>query len=227
MQLASGDRIEPTPRTTVRRLSNRAVCKREVIYEILDEALTCHVGFVDNGQPFVIPTMHVRIDDRLYIHGSPGSRMIQRVRDGAPTCITVTLLDGLVLARSHMHHSMNYRSVLVLAAGVEIKQEEKKLAVLESLVKHVVRGRWHDARQPYQRELAATAVVSFALDEASAKVRTGPPIDEEEDYALRFWAGVIPLALRAEEPISDPRLSPGIEPPEYAASYARPTGAAG
>ena len=147
MQSASGEQIKPTPRTTVRRIPERGVHDRKAVHEILDEALTCHVSFVDNGQPFVIPTIHVRIDDRLYLHGSVGSRLIRRVCAG-PACISVTLLDGLVLARSHMHHSMNYRSVLVLAAGEEIKEEERKLAALKAFVEHVVRGRWHDARQP-------------------------------------------------------------------------------
>lgn len=209
-------------RTTVRRLASRGVYNRAAIYAVLDEALVCHVGFVDDGQPYVIPTIHARQGDRLVLHGSRGSRMLQRLAAGVPACITVTLLDGLVLARSAFHHSMNYRSVVVLGRGTEITDREEKRTALAALVEHVVRGRSEDSRPPSQAELDGTAVIAFPLDELSAKVRTGPPKDDAEDYALPHWAGVIPMSLTAGAPIPDPRLPAEVAPPAYAADYRRP-----
>ena len=220
----SDARLEPTPRTTVKRVARLGVYDRDAIYGILDEALICHVGFESDGQPFVMPTIHARLDDRLCIHGSPASRMMQCLHGGAPACVTVTLLDGIVLARSMMHHSMNYRSVVVLGAGTDIEDRDEKLAALKCISEHVVLGRWPDSRGPNERELAATAVVSFPLNEASAKVRSGPPIDDEDDYALPHWAGVIPFALEAGAPIPDPRLQTGIAAPKYAETYRRRAG---
>jgi nitroimidazol reductase NimA-like FMN-containing flavoprotein (pyridoxamine 5'-phosphate oxidase superfamily) len=196
-----------TPRTTVRRLAARGVYDREAVYAILDEALICHLGFVvtdENGvQPFVIPTIHARIDDTLYFHGSAASRMLRSLRDGVDACVTVTLLDGLVLARSAFHHSMNYRSVVVLGKGREVVDREEKLRALDAIVDHVVAGRSSIVRPPNEIEIKQTLVIALPLAEASAKVRTGPPIDEAADYALNVWAGVIPMALVKGEPIRD------------------------
>ena len=192
-----------TSRTTVRRLAQRAVYDRAAIQAILDEALICHVGFVVDGQPVVIPTIHTRIDDTLYFHGSAASRMLRSLRDGLDACVTVTLLDGLVLARSAFHHSMNYRSVVVLGKGREVVDHAEKLRALEALVEHVVPGRAAVVRPPNEMELKQTLVIAMPLSEASAKVRSGPPLDDQEDYKLDVWAGVVPLALAKGEPIRD------------------------
>lgn len=216
--------FEPTERTKVRRIADRGMYDRESTYAIVDEALICHIGFVDEGQPYVIPTIHARVGDRLFIHGSRVSRMLRCLATGAPACITVTLLDGLVLARSAFHHSMNYRSVVVLAMGTDVIDPVEKNRALEALTEHVIAGRWADARPPSDKELAATSVLSFPLDEASAKVRSGPPKDDEDDYSLPVWARVIPMALQAGVPLSDPRLPGGIAPPPYVTSYRRPDG---
>jgi nitroimidazol reductase NimA-like FMN-containing flavoprotein (pyridoxamine 5'-phosphate oxidase superfamily) len=213
--------IPPTERTKVKRLPKRGAYDRETIYRILDEGFVCHVGFEVDGQPFVIPTGYARIDDRLYIHGSQLSRMLRTLSGGINVCVTVTLVDGLVLARSAFHHSMNYRSVVIFGKATLVDDRAAKLAALFAFSEHVIRGRWNDVREPSERELKATAVLSLSLEEASAKVRTGPPADEEEDYALDVWAGVIPLKLTAEAPISDPRLPENIEPPDYALNYSR------
>jgi nitroimidazol reductase NimA-like FMN-containing flavoprotein (pyridoxamine 5'-phosphate oxidase superfamily) len=210
-----------TERTTLKRLPKRAVYERELINAILDEGFICHVGFVVDGQPFVIPTGYARVADKLYIHGSQASRMLRTVGQGIDVCVTVTLIDGLVLARSAFHHSMNYRSVVVLGQAVMVEDESEKLAALRAFSEHVVPGRWDDVREPNEQELKATTVLSLALAEASAKVRTGPPLDDEEDYALPVWAGVIPLRLLADAPVADPRLPSGIEPPSYAREYTR------
>jgi uncharacterized protein len=204
-----------TPRTTVRRLGKRGAYDRETIEAILDEALICHVGFVVDDQPMVIPTIHARIDDALYFHGSVASRMLRSLEKGVPTCVTVTLLDGLVLARSAFHHSMNYRSVVVLGTATVVVDREEKLRVLDALVEHVMKGRSADARPPSEAELNATLVLRLLITEASAKIRTGPPIDDEEDYALPVWAGVLPLELTPLAPVADPRLTAGIQLPRY------------
>ena len=192
-----------TPRTTVRRLSDRGVYDRQAIHAILDEALICHVGFVVDGQPVVIPTIHVRVGDTLYFHGSAASRMLRSLRNGVEACVTVTLLDGLVLARSAFHHSMNYRSVVVFGKGREVTDREEKLQALDALVDHVVPGRAAVVRAPNELEIKQTLVIALPLAEASAKVRTGPPVDDEADYALDVWAGVVPMALVKGEPIRD------------------------
>jgi nitroimidazol reductase NimA-like FMN-containing flavoprotein (pyridoxamine 5'-phosphate oxidase superfamily) len=211
----------PSSRVRVRRLPKRAAYDRSTINAILDEALVCHLGFVHNNQPFVIPTLHARIDDRLYVHGSAASRMLGALAGGVAACVTVTLLDGLVLARSAFHHSANYRSVVVLGTAVPVTDPEEKTAALRAFTNHMVPGRWDDIRPPTAQELKATSVLYLPLDEASAKVRTGPPVDDEEDYALDVWAGVVPLSLQASAPLPDPRLTPGICPPQYAAAYRR------
>jgi len=215
-----------TPRTTVRRLAARGRYDRETIHGILDEALVCHVGFVVDGQPYVIPTIHARVGDTLYLHGSTVNRMLTTLREGVAACVTVTIVDGLVMARSAFHHSMNYRSVVVLATAREVGDPEERRQALEAIVEHVAPGRAKDARPPSEKELRATLVLALPLDEASAKVRTGPPVDDEEDYALPCWAGVIPLTLTAGPPVDDPRLAAGIAPrPELVAYRRRPAGA--
>src|SRR5579883_273681 len=216
------DPILPTDRTTLRRLPARGSYDRALIHSILDEAPVCHVGFVVDGRPFVIPTLHVRVGDRLYMHGSPGSRMLKAMAGGVEVCVNVTLVDGLVLARSAFHHSMNYRSVVVFGVAQAVDDPEEKTRVLHALSEHLVPGRWRDVRGPAPGELKATSVLSLPIDEASAKVRTGPPLDDEEDYALPAWAGVVPLSLKAGEPVPCPRLAPGIEIPSYARTYAGP-----
>jgi nitroimidazol reductase NimA-like FMN-containing flavoprotein (pyridoxamine 5'-phosphate oxidase superfamily) len=208
-------------RTTVKRLPKRGEYDRGTINAILDEALICHAGFVVDGSPFVIPTIHTRIGDTLYFHGSGASRMLRSLRDGVDACVTVTIVDGLVMARSAFHHSMNYRSVVVLAKGREVVERDEKLRVLEALVEHVCRGRSLDARRPNEAELRQTLVIALPLSEASAKIRTGPPLDDEADYALPVWAGVIPLAVTPSRPVDDDRLLAGVTAPEYAANYAR------
>ena len=212
----------PTARTRVVREADRAVYDREAAYRILDEGFLCHVGFVADGQPFVIPTSYGRKGDSLYIHGSAASRMVRQMKDGVAVCVTVTLLDGLVLARSVFNHSMNYRSVVILGKGILVEDAAEKLAVLRALSEHILPGRWDDARQPNERELKATSVLRVPIEEFSAKVRTGPPIDDEEDYSFPTWAGVVPLEMKAGAPIHDPRLDPAREVPAYAQNYSRP-----
>lgn len=197
----------PTPRSQVRRVRKRGTYDRETVYQILDEAKVCHVGFAIDGQPFVIPTAYGRVEDRLYIHGSPASRMLRTLKEGVDVCVTVTLLDGLVLARSAFHHSMNYRSVVILGTASVVDDRAAKLEALRALTEHIVPGRWDTIRQPSPQELVATMVLSLPLVEVSAKVRTGPPVDDEADYDLPVWAGVIPLQVTEGEPIPDPRLN--------------------
>jgi uncharacterized protein len=228
----------PTARTRVVREADRAAYDRETVYRILDEAFLCHVGFVADGQPFVIPTSYGRQDANLYIHGSAASRMLRNLqikvgqgRDGqskdglgkenVPVCITVTLLEGLVLARSIFNHSMNYRSVVVLGKAVLVDDPAEKLAALRVLSEHILPGRWDDSRQPNERELKATSVLRVPIEEFSAKVRLGPPIDDAEDYAFPTWAGVIPLEMKPGEPINDPKLEAGRAVPAYARNYSR------
>jgi uncharacterized protein len=210
-----------SPRTTVKRLAKRGEYDRHTINAIIDEALICHVGFVVDGSPVVIPTIHTRIGETLYFHGSGASRMLRSLRDGVDACVTVTILDGLVMARSAFHHSMNYRSVVVLGKGREVVEREEKLRVLDALVEHVCAGRSRDARPPNEAELRQTLVIAIPLAEASAKIRTGPAADDDEDYELPIWAGVIPLALAPSVPIDDARLIAGITAPEYATRYKR------
>jgi uncharacterized protein len=193
----------PSERTTVRRHPERGAYDRETIDAILDEGLICHLGFVVDGQPYVIPTIHARDGDVLYLHGSPGSRMLRELKQGIDVCVTVTLLDGLVLARSVYNHSMNYRSAVVLGRAREITDHEEKLHAMECVVEHVVPGRWAEARQPNEGEIDGTTILAVPLDEASAKIRSGPPKDFDEDLSLPVWAGVIPLDLRRGRPYSD------------------------
>jgi len=208
----------------VRRLPERGSYDRATIYAILDEAFVCQVGFIDSGQPFVIPTAFARIGDRVVIHGSAASRMLKLLSTGAPACLTVTLLDGLVLARSAFHHSMNYRSVVVLGPAREIGDPAEKARALDAIVEQIVPGRLGHVRGASERELGATRVVAFALDEASAKLRTGPPVDDPEDYGLSAWAGVLPLRLAALAPEPDPRLAAGIELPAHVSGWRRERG---
>jgi hypothetical protein len=189
---------------------------------ILDEGLVCHVGFEDAGQPYVIPAVYARQGDRLVIHGSAASRMVKVLAAGVPACVTVTLLDGLVLARSEFHHSVNYRSVVVLGRASEIVEADEKRRALAAIVEHVAPGRAGNVRPPNEKELRATRVVTIPLDEASAKVRTGPPKDDEEDYALPVWAGELPLRLEPLALVADPRLGPAIPPPPHVTGWRRP-----
>jgi nitroimidazol reductase NimA-like FMN-containing flavoprotein (pyridoxamine 5'-phosphate oxidase superfamily) len=209
----------PTPRTRVVRESDRGVYDRDAVNRILDDAFLCHVGFVVDGQPFVIPTSYGRNGNVLYIHGSAASRMLRNLDKGIPVCITVTLLDGLVLARSVFNHSMNYRSVVILGTATLIDDPEEKLAALRTLSEHILPKRWDDSRQPNEKELKATSVLRIPIDEYSAKVRVGPPIDDEPDYAFPTWAGVIPLDTRVGAPIRDDRCH--RELPEYLRNYSR------
>jgi uncharacterized protein len=211
----------PTPRTRVVREAERGIYDRTTAYRILDEGFLCHVGFVVEGQPFVIPTSYGRKEDALYIHGSAASRMLRNLKESVPVCVTVTLLDGLVLARSIFNHSMNYRSVVILGKAMLVDQPEEKLEALHLLSEHIIPGRWADVRQPNEKELKATSVLRVPIEEFSAKVRTGPPIDDEEDYSFPTWAGVVPLEVKTGEPIDDARLLAGQTIPEYARHYRR------
>jgi nitroimidazol reductase NimA-like FMN-containing flavoprotein (pyridoxamine 5'-phosphate oxidase superfamily) len=213
--------FKPTPRTTVERAPERASYDRELIYGILDEGLVCHVGFVVEGRPYVIPMNYARRGDALILHGSGASRLMTRLGEGAPTCVTVTLLDGLVLARSALHHSVNYRSVVVLGVAQTIHDAEEKKDALRCLVEHVVPGRSEDARPPSQEEVAATTVLRIPIKEASAKSRSGPPSDAEADMNLPVWAGVLPLRTVAMEPEPDATMGPGIDVPQYVTDYRR------
>jgi uncharacterized protein len=213
--------IAPTERTQVKRLPDRGAYDRETIYRILDDAFVCHVGFVVEGQPYVIPTNYGRSGDVLYIHGSPASRMLRTLSGGLPACVSVTLIDGLVLARSGFHSSVNYRSVVILGRAMPVEDPKKKEAALAAFSEHVLRGRWKDIRPPTEQELKGTTVLALRIEEASAKIRTGPPKDDEADYALPIWAGVLPLHVVADAPIPDPRLSPGISLPAYVRDYRR------
>ena len=217
------NRIEPTERTTLKRLPKRGEYERFKIYEILDEGFICHVGFVFEGHPYVIPTGYARLGDRLYIHGSAASRMLRTLKEGIEVCVTVTLIDGLVMARSAFHHSVNYRSVVILATAVAVEDEAEKMEALRAFTDHIVPGRWEEVREPDESELRATLVLSLPLVEASAKIRTGPPIDDEPDYELPVWAGVVPLYLATGEVVADPRLPAGTQVPRYLREYSRPS----
>ncbi|MFY9562135.1 MAG: pyridoxamine 5'-phosphate oxidase family protein [Terriglobales bacterium] len=209
----------PTPRTRVVRESERGVYDRDTVNRILDEGFLCHVGFVVEGQPFVIPTSYGRDGDVLYIHGSAASRMLRNLDTGIPVCITVTLLDGLVLARSVFNHSMNYRAVVILGTATLVGDPAEKIAALRALSEHIIPQRWDDSRQPNERELKATSVLRIPIEEFSAKVRVGPPIDDEPDYTYPTWAGVIPLEMQSGAPIRDERCS--FELPAYLRDYSR------
>ena len=211
----------PTPRTTVKRRAQRGVYEHATVLRILDEGLVCHMAFVVDGQPFVLPTAYARIDDHLYLHGSPSNRMLRTGKGGVGLCVTVTLLDGLVLARSAFHHSMNYRSVVLLGTATEVDDPAEKRAAFRALVEHVAPGRYDGVRPPTDDEITGTLVLRLPIAEGSAKIRSGPPIDDEDDYAWPVWAGVIPLAVRPGAPVPDPRLDPEHAMPRYATDYAR------
>jgi uncharacterized protein len=215
------DTFVPTERTRVVREANRAMYDRNVIYKILDEAFVCHVGFAVDGQSFVIPTMFARVGDAVYFHGSAASRMLRNLSSGLSVCITVTLLDGLILARSVFNHSMNYRSVVALGEASPISDPAEKLQALQAFTEKLIRGRWNDARQPNEKELKATNILKLPLTEVSAKVRVGDVEDDVDDYALPVWAGVIPLRLVADPPLRDSRCDPSIPTPSYASDYRR------
>ena len=211
----------PTPRTRLVREADRAVYDREAAYRILDEGFLCHVGFVADGQPFVIPTSYGRNGDSIFVHGSAASRMLRQLKQSVPVCITVTLLDGLVLARSIFNHSMNYRSVVVLGKATLVEDPQEKLEALRLLSEHIIPGRWAEVRQPNERELKATSILRVPIEEFSAKVRKGPVVDDEEDYSFPTWAGIVPLEMVAGAPIDDARLDPAREVPAYARHYTR------
>ncbi|HKN13870.1 MAG TPA: pyridoxamine 5'-phosphate oxidase family protein [Candidatus Binatus sp.] len=214
--------IAPTARTRVKRLPKRASYDRDAIYSILDTALVCHVGFALGGQPYVIPTLHVRIADRLYIHGSAASRMLGAAAEGTPIAVTVTHIDGLVLARSAFHHSVNYRSVVILGAATLVADPVEKFAVMKGLIDHVTPGRWDHIRHPNDKELAATSVLSIPIVEASSKLRSGDPLDDEADYAMPVWAGQIPFTTKSLTPVFDARLDPSTPVPAHVAEYRLP-----
>jgi nitroimidazol reductase NimA-like FMN-containing flavoprotein (pyridoxamine 5'-phosphate oxidase superfamily) len=221
MRCILAEATPPTERTRVVRESQRGAYDRESIYEILDEAFVCHVGFSVGGQPYVIPTLFARIGDAIYFHGSAASRMLRNVSDGISVCVTVTLTDGFVLARSVFNHSMNYRSVVVLGKATLVDASEEKFEALHAFTEKILPGRWNDARQPNEKELKATSILRLLLTEVSAKIRVGPPEDDAPDYALPVWAGVIPLHLAPGAPIRDERCDPSIPTPPYAAEYRR------
>jgi nitroimidazol reductase NimA-like FMN-containing flavoprotein (pyridoxamine 5'-phosphate oxidase superfamily) len=214
--------IPVTKRTKLKRLPDRGSFDRDVVNAIIDEAYFCHVGFLLDGQPFVIPTIHARIDDQVYFHGSAASRMLRTVRaEGVPVCLTVTLLDALVMARSAFHHSMNYRSVMLLGQAVQVTDPDEQMAALEAVVEHVIQGRWADTRWPTRSEMKQTMVLRLPIDEASAKMRAGMPKDDDEDMGLPHWAGLVPLRMVAGAPIPDP-LQPADRPlPDYMKDLSR------
>ena len=218
------DTYAPTDRTQVRRLKKRAVYDRAAVHAILDDGLFCHLGFVARGQPFVIPTLYVRDEDRIYVHGSGASRMLRSLAEGIEMCLTVTLADGLVLARSAFHHSLNYRSVVVLGKARLVTDRDEMIRALHLLTNHVVPDRWEEVRTPNELELKQTHVLTLLLEEVSAKVRTGPPLDDEDDYGRSVWAGVVPLKTSLGAPVPDSRLAsdaPALELSRFAATYAR------
>ena len=210
-----------TDRNRIKRIPERGHYDRETIYPILDEALICHVGFVEKGQPFVIPINFARLDDNIILHGAKASRLLKHIEAGYPVCVEATVVDGLVLARSVFHHSINYRSVVVFGKGRLIQDEQEKLIALKAVTEHLIPGRWQEARLPNRKELNSTSVVSIEIDEASAKVRVGPPVDEEEDYTLPVWAGILPLQEVPLAPVQDELQLEEIRLPQYVAGYSR------
>lgn len=213
--------FQPSPKTRVHRLPKRGHYDRETIYQILDEALICHVGFAEGGQPFVIPINFARVDDTIVLHGAKASRLLKHIEAGNPVCVEATIVDGLVLARSVFHSSVNYRSVVLFGTGRLVTDEAEKMSALEAVVEHLIPGRWQEARLPTKKEMNATSVVSIRIDEASAKVRVGPPADDAEDYALPIWAGVLPIREAPLVPVRDEVLPAEISTPEYVTNYRR------
>jgi uncharacterized protein len=213
--------FKPTTRTKLKRLAERGEYDRGIVYRILDEAFVCHVGFIFDAEPCVIPTGYGRIGDRLYIHGSAASRMLRSLSGGIPICVTVTLVDGLVLARSAFHHSINYRSVIIFGTAAMVSDPQEKIAALKTFTEHIIPGRWSEVRGPTEQELKATTVLVLGLEEVSAKIRSGPPKDDPADQEIPVWAGELPLRMEAMTPVNDPNLSPGITPPSYVANYSR------
>lgn len=210
-----------TDKNRVRRQAMRGHYDKETVYGIIDEALICHIGFVQDGVPFVIPTIHARDGDALILHGAKASRMMKYIQAGHDVCVTITLLDGLVMARSAFHHSMNYRSVVLFGKGTLMEGEQEKMHGSQILTEHLFPGRWEDARQPNKKELNATSFVSISIDSATAKIRTGPPGDDDEDYQLPVWAGVVPIRQHFDTPVDDPLLNDGIALPDYMTNYQR------
>ena len=219
--MSNSKELKATSRSKIRRIPKRGSIERELIYSILDEALIAHVGFVTDNQPFVIPMAYGREADRLYIHGSSVSRLTKTLKQGVDICFTVTLLDALVVARSLFHHSMNYRSVVLFGKAKLVESETEKMAALKGFTEHAIPGRWTEARIPNSKELQATTVLAFNIEEGSAKVRTGPPSDDEEDYALPIWAGELPLKTTVGDPIADPKLDKAIALSESLVNYSR------
>ena len=213
--------MNTTERSEVRRLPNRGSHDESVVHSILDAAFIAHIGFCVEGQPFVIPTLFGRSENTLYVHGSVASRMLRQLETGVPACVTVTIVDGLVLARSAFHHSMNYRSVVAFGTARKIEDIERKTEALRVISEHLIAGRWDDVREPNEKELKATTVLEFTIEEASAKVRTGPPVDDEEDYRRTVWAGVLPLAMTPGDIVPDERAHPAAEPAEYVRNYGK------
>jgi uncharacterized protein len=222
MSTASGENFAPTPRTTLKRLAIRGRYERDVVHAILDEGLVCHVGFVVDGGPVVIPVAYARIGDAIYLHGSTANRMLRNLAGGGDACVTVTLLDGLVLARSAFHHSMNYRSVVLFGRGERVTDAVEHATALAAVVEHIVPGRGAFVRPPNREEGLKTLVVRFPITEVSVKERMGGPIDDPEDYALDVWAGIIPLTLVPGVPENDPLVAPRSRVPEHALRYRRP-----
>ena len=210
MDTSPANAYTPTVRTKVRRLRKRGVYDKERIHAILDEGIICHIGFVKDSQPYVIPTLYARVGETLYVHGSAVSRMLKSLAGGLDICITVTLVDGYVLARSAFHHSMNYRSIVILGRAHLVSARREKLQALRAITDHVVPNRWDEVRKPNELEMKQTSVLALPLEEVSAKVRTGPPVDDDEDYALPVWAGVVPIHRTLGEPIGDGRVLPGV-----------------
>jgi nitroimidazol reductase NimA-like FMN-containing flavoprotein (pyridoxamine 5'-phosphate oxidase superfamily) len=216
------EEIKQTERTRLRRIPKRGHYDRETVNAVLDASFICHVGFMVDGQPYVIPTGYARHGDTLLIHGSSASRMLRNIAEGVDVCVTVTILDGLVLARSAFNHSMNYRSVVVLGKATAIKGDKEKNEALLALSEHFIRGRWDEVRLPTELELKATTVLSLPIDEASAKIREGGPVDDDEDYELDVWAGVLPMQMTTGNPIPDTKLKEGIELPSSVKKYPSP-----
>ncbi len=208
-----------TKRTELRRIPDRGSHDWETVNQILDAGFLACVGFCVDGQPFVIPTLYGRDGEKLYLHGSAASRMLRQLETGVPACVTVTLVDGLVLARSAFHHSMNYRSVVAFGTARKIADPGQKIKSLRVISEHLIAGRWKDVREPSEKELKATTVLEFSIEEASAKVRTGPPVDEDSDYGLPIWAGVLPLEIQSRQPIPDDKLIGGVALPDYVRRY--------